>query len=493
MKTFPDKGISQINYNFLNLPQSIVQNSNSTYYTYRADGTKVSKAFTLNGATIDTDYLDGFVYTSTYTQQLEAALLADDLPTREAVSAGQEESMQLERKVVAVPNNPPSVAAAKPSFFPTAEGFYDYDNLKYIYQYKDHLGNVRLSYSKNATTGLIAIEDTNDYYPFGLSFINGGASNYSPSTTYKNYKYNGKELQETGMYDYGARMYMPDIGRWGVLDGKGELYLSKSPYSYANNTPVNAIDPDGNIVIFINGMHTGEGGSSRYWTDYNSPVGRMQVAGGSWMTMYKRFDMAVMRQLNDYNAIYRDGALGGAMNTALYAVEKGINPFASSVSDYTNNLSPTNRRNWGYAQGQRDAKTIIDNLARDTTSGEIVETIKIISHSMGGAYAKGYVRALKQYISTLPKEQQSQIKISFEADFAPFQPTKQQAVDGVNTFQFSHSKDRVAGNKEMDGAYNQDTSSDKGQGHSIFDFFEQVKNLSEGNYKVVNGKIVPAN
>lgn len=64
MQTFPDKGISQINYNFLNLPQNIIQNSNSTNYLYRADGTKVSKSFTLKGTTIDTDYLDGFVYTS---------------------------------------------------------------------------------------------------------------------------------------------------------------------------------------------------------------------------------------------------------------------------------------------------------------------------------------------------------------------------------------------------------------------------------------------
>ena len=247
MKTFPDKGITQpIAYNFLNLPQSIVQNSNATNYLYRADGTKVSKAFTLNGTTIDTDYLDGFVYTSTYTQQLEAALFEDDLATREAATAGQEEALQLEQKVVV--NNPPSVTAAKPSFFPTAEGFYDYDNLKYIYQYKDHLGNVRLSYSKNATTGLIAIEDTNDYYPFGLSFINGGASNFSPSTTFKNYKYNGKELQETGMYDYGARFYMPDIIRWGVIDNKAEKYTTESPYTYALNNPIRFIDPDGNEV-----------------------------------------------------------------------------------------------------------------------------------------------------------------------------------------------------------------------------------------------------
>lgn len=66
----------------------------------------------------------------------------------------------------------------------------------------------------------------------------------------------------------------------------------------------------------------------------------------------------------------------------------------------------------------------------------------------------------------------------FEADFAPFQPDKQSAVKGKNmgaTLQFSHSEDSVAGNKSMPGAENQDTSEDKGQGHSIFDFFNQKK------------------
>lgn len=57
--------------------------------------------------------------------------------------------------------------------------------------------------------------------------------------------YNGKELQETGMYDYGARFYMPDIGRWGVADPLAEKYTRMSPYSYVGNNPAIFVDYDG--------------------------------------------------------------------------------------------------------------------------------------------------------------------------------------------------------------------------------------------------------
>ncbi|MGD1320763.1 RHS repeat-associated core domain-containing protein [Chryseobacterium sp. 2R14A] len=87
------------------------------------------------------------------------------------------------------------------------------------------------------------IVETNNYYPFGLMH------NFTATTTNAyQYKYNGKELQETGMYDYGARFYMPDIGRWGVIDPLAEKYRRWSPYTYAVDNPIRYIDPDGRAV-----------------------------------------------------------------------------------------------------------------------------------------------------------------------------------------------------------------------------------------------------
>ncbi|MCQ9638183.1 hypothetical protein MP478_02190 [Chryseobacterium sp. WG14] len=70
---------------------------------------------------------------------------------------------------------------------------------------------------------------------------------YFAQGSYKSNKYNGKELQETGMYSYGWREYMPDIARWNGIDQLAESYYSHSPYAYVMNNPINLFDPNGMV------------------------------------------------------------------------------------------------------------------------------------------------------------------------------------------------------------------------------------------------------
>ncbi|MEM6526522.1 MAG: RHS repeat-associated core domain-containing protein, partial [Bacteroidota bacterium] len=99
--------------------------------------------------------------------------------------------------------------------------------------------------------------ETSDYYPFGLTHAGG----FKRVTAKENrFKFSGKERiddLDLGWDDFGARMYMSDIGRWGVMDNFADIYLNLSPYNYVANNPIILTDPDGNTIVDSEGNVVG--------------------------------------------------------------------------------------------------------------------------------------------------------------------------------------------------------------------------------------------
>jgi len=210
--TDANKGITSILYNYLNLPIEIkFDNSNTKKinYTYSADGAKLRKVVNDGGAITTLDYTgNGTVYENNTLQ-----------------------------------------------FIPHAEGYItpDGSSWRYVYQYRDHLGNIRISYQNIGTDSSPNLEiiEENNYYPFGLKMrgFNSSVSSLGNSVAQK-YKFNGKEFDDSfnetlNTYDFGARNYDPALGRWMNLDPLAEQMRRHSPYNYAFNNPIYFIDPDG--------------------------------------------------------------------------------------------------------------------------------------------------------------------------------------------------------------------------------------------------------
>lgn|GEM_PF-3508430 len=129
---------------------------------------------------------------------------------------------------------------------------YNGGKLIYEYQIKDHLGNVRICFADYANNGTITVTQERSYYPFGLTMKGLEYDSLRLSTpfdyVFNENKYNRKEFQEfLGLqwYDYGARFYDQQLGRWQSIDPHAERYSSLSPYNYTGNNPVNFNDPDG--------------------------------------------------------------------------------------------------------------------------------------------------------------------------------------------------------------------------------------------------------
>ncbi len=272
-----NKGITNINYNHLNLPTQVTIIGQNISYVYDAVGAKLRK--TVSGTT--TDYAGNYVYEN------------GDL-----------------------------------QYFNTSEGYVtpDGSSFKYIYQYKDHLGNIRLSYNDANGDGTIAqseIIEENNYYPFGLKHKGYNAIvNSNGNSVGNKRKFGGNELQdELGLewYDITARNYDPALGRWMNLDPLAEEMTRHSPYNYAFDNPIYYIDPDGMKPVGAYGEQLSESGAITWWSsDPNDWEVRMTGGnkgsgnsgpGQDFVINTKKHQITIYESDKDFDRLIIDGEL----------------------------------------------------------------------------------------------------------------------------------------------------------------------------------------
>jgi RHS repeat-associated protein len=86
----------------------------------------------------------------------------------------------------------------------------------------------------------------NDYYPGGMVMPE---RKYPAAGGLYRYGFNGKEKDlettSTTTYDYGFRIYSPGLGRFLSVDPLFKSYPELTPYQFASNNPIEAIDLDG--------------------------------------------------------------------------------------------------------------------------------------------------------------------------------------------------------------------------------------------------------
>ncbi len=350
-----NKGISSVTYNHLNLPTKITisgVNGGTIDYKYSADGAKLKKELSTGRIT---EYASGYVYENNVLQ-----------------------------------------------FFPNAEGYVSVEggNYKYIYNYTDNLGNVRLSYTDN--NGITEILEENNYYPFGLKH-KGYNDTTSPlgNSFAKQWKLGNKEFDQSfevlNTYDFGARNYDPTLARWSNIDNLAEEFYGYSPYNYVLNNPILMADPDGNMPI-----KSVEKATAPMWSAYFKRQGYIQSFQEGKPYWADGFETEAQRQA----AINNPGDFGAQMralrdgNIAKYIFQKNMKEM-SSKSTYSpqnsSNIGPMEVLNFvtGYQDLADGTLAIID--------GDYSKSLKHFASFGAGAVLRGGPRVLGNLGKAAPK------------------------------------------------------------------------------------------
>lgn len=203
-----NRKITNISYNHLSQPVKITfATGDNIAFAYDSYGNRVKKTVTQNGSTDVVEYINGFEYKN---NQLK--------------------------------------------YIATNEGFIKFENnqYQYVYQYKDQVGNVRLTYQDSNKNGFIEnteILNESNYYPFGLKHghYNQLANNFSNSLL-PNQSFNGQPAlvdMETNLTLMDFRLYDNAMGRFTGIDLLADMFTDHSPYHFAYNNPISFMDPTG--------------------------------------------------------------------------------------------------------------------------------------------------------------------------------------------------------------------------------------------------------
>ena len=146
--------------------------------------------------------------------------------------------------------------------------------------------------------------------------------------------------------------------RWLSIDPLAKDYPGISPYAFVANNPINAIDPDGRKILFVNGYYnTGDGTMPQWMANQAGKVGGQGYWGSGFIKGAKTF-------FNDNSAGFVDGR--GAWNS-----------------------TGEERFNAGYEYAKANLTTITAGMVKG-------ESVKVVSHSMGAAYAEGMIKYLQE-------------------------------------------------------------------------------------------------
>jgi RHS repeat-associated protein len=274
-----------VSWNLINLPANIQKLINNDgyemFFNYSVNGTKLKETTKINGVTETTRiYAGPFTFINTTSDPAYVST-----PYGRFIQKTQSDQV-------------PCPGCPKPT-----------PVWRHETHLRDHLGNTRLAYIHEGTA-INKAQETH-YYPFGHRITPLSNQPVNLGTERNNaFLYNGKEFNDDfglNWYDYGARFYDPQIGRFHSVDPKAEEYSFQSPYAYAANNPILFIDENGENPSIEETM------KGLFWNAFNRDL--RQTTG---FDMDRRNDPSYLKQ---YPGQVASAAMNELKETAIQTVQ----------------------------------------------------------------------------------------------------------------------------------------------------------------------------